>query len=474
MDSAPIDIKYSESLRWLEERFIIPKDWAKRIEVIRVKITELMDDIAKKETPEFIKINETFKNKRESMSYEDIMRLNQLLIKTEEAKVKTLFGYYSSTIMKNITLIISLYEKNNVLLCECSKLIIQYIGYEIPDLTKTVNTLEKYISDTNGKINERNSHAEKNKEKIKALFKTYEIKEVESIKEISDQIIRKLGSLPSMLDKISRLIKSDKISKVIELYELFYKTIYQEDLSNDKEFLSTLKNISKNGDYLLTTDLNQKSDDIYKIITDKVDHYIAKFSNTNLSTTEVLDNAVWNFKTLDQSEVGASKTALLDKQLFNKLTNDLNEILIFVTQRLSLLNTTEETTVLTYQLDILKVNNEINQEFLTTSKKYISEILSLINNDLLTFLLKMFDDENNILKIVNSFESLKLENISLENGNINFKKGIEEAKGEIVELNKKVQGFKKDAKVFKKLMEKKLTDHLKRKITIIGDINLIT
>jgi len=468
-----MDIKYGESLRWLEERFIIPKDWAKRLEVIKAKLVELMDDISKKETNEFNKINDTFKTKRDCMSYEEVLKLNQMLLKTEETKGKTLFGYYTSPIMKNLTLILSLYEKNNMFLCESSKLILQYIGYEIPDLTKSVNQHEKFASDTNGKINERCSLIEKNKDKLNSLFKTYEIKEVTTVKEISDQIIKKLGSLPNMLENISNLIKSEKIFKMIDSYELFYKTLYQGYLSEDQNFLATLKKINKDGDYLISSGSNKKTDNIYKVMDDKVEEYTSKFSNPNLKTNEVLENAAWNFKTVDQSEERAGKTALLDKRTFNKLLNDLNEILIFFTQRLALSNSIQETTVCTYQLDIIKINNELNQDYLSKSIKYINEILALMNDNLLTFLLKMFEDEKNLVTIVNSFDSLKLENISLEEGNANFKKGIEEAKNEVVELNKRIQIYKKDAKALKKLMEKKLTDQLKRKITIIGDINLI-
>ncbi len=165
----------------------------------------------------------------------------------------------------------------------------------------------------------------------------------------------------------------------------------------------------------------------------------------------MLDNAVWSFKTVDQSEQKEtiySKTALLDKRKFNQLVNDLNELMNFVSQRM-MINTIEETTVCTYKLDILEMNEEINQDYLTDAKKYLEEILKLLSDSLLTFLIKNFEEEKNIVMIVNSFESLKLDNVSLENGNINFSKRVEESKTEITDLNKKLQAFKKNERLLR-------------------------
>ena len=60
MDSAPIDIKYQELLAWLESRYLIPKDWARRLELIQTKKSELLDMFFNKEGPEMKKLQETF------------------------------------------------------------------------------------------------------------------------------------------------------------------------------------------------------------------------------------------------------------------------------------------------------------------------------------------------------------------------------------------------------------------------------
>ena len=94
MDQAAIDIRYGELLIWLEGRYQIPKDWPKRLELIGVKKTELIEELWKKETPEMKKIQDSFKsfkNNIDNFLFNDMMRLNTFLLKTEEAKDKTLF-----------------------------------------------------------------------------------------------------------------------------------------------------------------------------------------------------------------------------------------------------------------------------------------------------------------------------------------------------------------------------------------------
>ena len=48
MDQTQIDVKYNNLLKWLEERYLIPKVWAKRIEAIGLKKTELLDQLYQK------------------------------------------------------------------------------------------------------------------------------------------------------------------------------------------------------------------------------------------------------------------------------------------------------------------------------------------------------------------------------------------------------------------------------------------
>ena len=72
MDQTQIDVKYDQLLKWLEERYLIPKDWAKRVEAISLKKNELLEQLYLKTTDEFKKIQDTFKNRREVFNFDDL------------------------------------------------------------------------------------------------------------------------------------------------------------------------------------------------------------------------------------------------------------------------------------------------------------------------------------------------------------------------------------------------------------------
>ena len=144
-DTTPIDIKYKDLLKWMNERYFIPNDWTIRLEAIMVKKQEVMDQLYLKESAEFKKLQDTFKTVKNDMNYQDIMRLYTMLQKTEEAKDTTFFGSYNSPLIKNCYILVNLYDKNLMHLCESSKLITQNIAYDIPNLEKTIHSNEKQI-----------------------------------------------------------------------------------------------------------------------------------------------------------------------------------------------------------------------------------------------------------------------------------------------------------------------------------------
>jgi hypothetical protein len=160
MDQAPIDIKYIELLQWLESRYLIPKDWPTRLEIIKTKKEEIIDLLFKKETPEMKKIQNMFKIFKtlpiESLSHNDFSKLNMQLIKTEEAKEKTFFGNYKSPLIYSSYILDGIYNKNNMFLAENSKIIIQNVSYEIPMLIKGNNELKYNISENESKIISKN------------------------------------------------------------------------------------------------------------------------------------------------------------------------------------------------------------------------------------------------------------------------------------------------------------------------------
>ena len=454
---APIDIKYGDLLVWLQERYLIPKDWPKRIEAISSKKAEVMDEVYKRDNAEFKKIQDMFKNVKGDMKYMDMIKLNQSLLKTEEAKSKTLFGSYNSQLIRDANLLINLYEKNNVHLCESSKFIIQNIGYEIPNCEKTIAYNERTINDYSSRNNEKNLNIERNKEKLKNLFKSYSISENNDVKEIAVSLIKKMKQLPNSLLEIEKMLRNEKIKKIVDAYKKFYKVFYNTDIESvDKDFQNNLKTINEKGD-------TEKGD--YSFVDKTVDNLL-----DSLSSSENLETAVWNLKLAGEKK---TTTLLISNQSRKKIINDINELKIFLATRQDQMKKEEELNLTMYQTNLRNINEEMNHEFLTESIKFLNTILDKMTNKEFSFLVNIYEDEKNLVTILNSFENIHKEDNRLKREIKDNEDKISEIRKEIKELQSRIEQFKKDSKLVKKQMEKFLTDNLKRKITIIGDINLL-
>jgi hypothetical protein len=463
MSQAPIDIRYVELLNWLLERYIIPKDWAQRLEALNAKKAEVITEVYKKETGEFKKIQDTFKNIKADMGYNEFMRLQPMLLKTEEAKQKTLFGNYTDPLIKNSELLMNLYNKSNIHLCESSKLIVQNIGYEIPNYEKTIQYNERTVVDYLQKITEKNLMIERNLEKVKNLFKTYNIRETEDTKEIALRLVEKLKDLPKHLKEVEDLLKNDKIKKLVDGYRKFYFKLYNNEIDTiDKDFLKTLKEVNQHGDVVNITETKK-----YHFILSKVEGITEQ-----LETSPNLETAIWNLKLGNQDQVKAS-SYLTNSHQRKKLLNDINEIFIFCATRLDQIPKEEALNLTMYQTNLRELNEELNHDFLLDAKKFLKQILDKLENKEFLFLVNIFEDEKNLISIVNSFMNIKEENNKLNQNIKDMNSKIADIRKENDEHNARIQQLKKDSKMAKKVMEKFLTDKLKRKITIIGDINLI-
>ena len=239
MDQTIIDIKYSELLQWLLDRYLIPKDWPNKLEIIKSKKSQIIETLFKSESEEMQKLKKMFKifetTPVENISYNDYGKLYQALTKTNEAKDKTFFGSYKSEFIYNAYILDCLYKKNNLYLAENSKILIQNVSYEIPNCLKIIQDLKEQIEYQKNKSIEKNEEIIKNKTKLENKLKENNIDlEVDKISN-SNQIalflierIEKDDLFEKMLTNIETQIKgNDFVKQGMELYEDFYKMIYE-------------------------------------------------------------------------------------------------------------------------------------------------------------------------------------------------------------------------------------------------------
>ena len=98
MDQATLDIKYSELLQWLLDRYLIPKDWPNRLEIIKSKKAEVIETLFNSDNEDFQKIKKMFKifesTPIDSISYNDYQKLYQQLTKSFSLTTSFFFEVY--------------------------------------------------------------------------------------------------------------------------------------------------------------------------------------------------------------------------------------------------------------------------------------------------------------------------------------------------------------------------------------------
>ena len=245
MDQATLDIKYSELLQWLLDRYLIPKDWPNRLEIIKSKKSEIIETLFKSDNDDMQKLKKMFKIFEtmpvESIPYNDYNKLYQQLTKTKEAKEKTFFGNYKSPFIYNAYILDYLYQKNNLYLAENSKIIIQNVSYEIPNCLKMIEELKDQIEYQKNKNIEKAEEISKNKSKLSNKLKEnnieVDIDKVTNSNQVALSLIERIEKndlFENMLKDIEGKIKGNEyVLKGMEIYEDFYKSIY-ENLKTNK------------------------------------------------------------------------------------------------------------------------------------------------------------------------------------------------------------------------------------------------
>ena len=550
MDQATLDIKYSELLQWLLDRYLIPKDWPNRLEIIKSKKSEIIETLFKSDNDDIQKLKKMFKIFEtmpiESIPYNDYNKLYQQLTKTKEAKEKTFFGNYKSPFIYNAYILDYLYQKNNLYLAENAKIIIQNVSYEIPNCLKMIEDLKEQIEYQKNKNVEKNEEIIKNKNKLSSKLKENNIDvDIESITN-SNQValyliesIEKNNFFENMLKDIESKIKGNEfVSKGMEIYENFYKSIYENLKTSNKEkedennkiikesssvshskkgkkhqknkkqnknvqkenkeenkeninsvnvndkinfifetFTPTLKKFYNEGDYIINrNDENIKENNRLGYINNLVKNYKMKYTEQSdlkdFKFSIVGDNTNANLNNNNNEKKVESdylETCLLNHHERNLLLADINEIIIFLEERLLNMENAMEINLTLYLNSLNEFNIKYNLDIMVKVKDELKKLVDYLTEKNFLFLSNIFNDEKNIKNIIDMFNEITIKNMKLKNFiNNNEKKNID-LESEIKDNQKKINELRKATVNIKKMTEVAVTKLLKRKINIMGD-----
>ena len=558
MDQATLDIKYSELLQWLLDRYLIPKDWPNRLEIIKSKKSEIIETLFKSDADDMQKLKKMFKIFEtmpiETIPYNDYNKLYQQLTKTKEAKEKTFFGNFKSPFIYNAYILDYLYQKNNLYLAENSKIIIQNVSYEIPNCLKMIDELKSQIEYQKNKNIEKNEEIIKNKKRLDNKLKEknidIDIDKVSNSNEVALYLIERIEKndlFETMLKDIESKIKGNEfVLKGMELYEDFYKSIYENlktrnenkekenENNEDKEvkesstahnkrgkkhqkykkpnkntkkenketkeenkeninennknidvkindfvfetFTPSLKKFYTEGDYLLNSNNeNNIENNRQEYINSLVKKYKMKYTEQSdikdFKFNIVGDNNNSNLNTNNSSnnEKEYKETCLLNHHERNLLLADIKEIISFLEERLSIMESNVELNLTMYLKSLNDFNIKYNFETMTQIKNELSKLVSCLTEKNFVFLCDIFNDENNIKNITDMFNEIKIKNMKLTNLIKNNEKKNGELEVEIKDNQKKINELRKATVNIKKMTEVAVTKLLKRKINIMGD-----
>ena len=551
MDQATLDIKYPELLQWLLDRYLIPKDWPNRLEIIKSKKAEIIETLFNSDKEDFQKLKKMFKifesTPIDSISYNDYSKLYQQLIKTNEAKEKTFFGNYKSPFIYNAYILDYLYQKNNLYLAENSKIIIQNVSYEIPNCLKMNQEIKEQIEYQINKNIEKKEEITKNEIKLKNKLKEYNI-DIDSENIVnSNQIalslidkIEKNNYLENTLKTIEQSIKNNEfIQQGMELYENCYKSLYNNieqnktEVKNEKEkekegqnkkskkhqkhkknkntsqketkekeenkeninsenidknigfnfetFTPTLKKFHQNGDYIIGKEnISEEKIDIENNRKGYIDSLIKSYKMKYTENSDIKDfkfnivgdntnSNISNNNDDNSKDKEFFETCLLNHHERNLLLADINEIIIFLEQRLINLENNLEINLTIHSNELKDFNMKYNLDTMAKIKEELEKIVQLLTEKNFVFLCNVLSDENNIKNVIDIFNEIKIKNMKLTNLiNANEKKNSE-LEIEIKENQKKINELRKATVNIRKITEVAVTKLLKRKINIIGD-----
>ena len=462
MNQTTLDVKYTELLQWLKERNLLPKDWPSRLEIIKTKKQEVFDTLYAQTSQEMQKIQKNFAPLRslpiESICYNDYSKLYQQLTKTAEAKDKTLFGRYNSPLIYNAYILDNVYVKDNMHLAENAKIILQNIHYDIPTCKKLISDLKNTISEHEYKSQEKRTQIAMNKEKIEAMLRSYDIKcEIEHITptDIASNLIERFTKdevFEQLLSAIEHSIKNNStIAKAIDMYVEFNNIVLQKTRTvSASELLPQLSKFIVKGDFLLKdTNTSTRKEMIefkskqYKTkYTEQEDISQYKFAlvgdNSN-STLVSLHSQITSSPSDTQSQSDEPcDTCLLSTSSRNLLIADLTELLIFLSERLSHSNSKEEINLTVYNQELKQFNLKYSTDDFNASIEYIQQTLALMEDKKFISICDLFNDGNNIKRIIDMINDIKVQNSKLTNVIEGYLKKNAEIQSEIKEHEKKM------------------------------------
>ncbi|KAM5135013.1 CDK5 regulatory subunit-associated protein 3 [Mantella aurantiaca] len=231
IQNVPIDIQTSKLLDWLVDRRHCTLKWQNKVQQIRQKINQALQDMPEHEDIRKL-LSGTYINYFHCLTIVEIL-------KNTEAATKNLFGRYSSQRMKDWQEVISLYQADNTYLAESGSLLMRSVSYEIPALKKQMARCQQLAVESERRAEECVQGAAEQREQYYSSCKRYGITGEDVRKELQMLVC----DVPSLLRKVGA--DTAGLLPAVELYKACVSFVCE---STPEEALPLLCFVQRKGD----------------------------------------------------------------------------------------------------------------------------------------------------------------------------------------------------------------------------------
>eukprot|EP01017_Pseudomicrothorax_dubius_P020867 TRINITY_DN2264_c0_g1_i1.p1 TRINITY_DN2264_c0_g1~~TRINITY_DN2264_c0_g1_i1.p1 ORF type:complete len:540 (+),score=155.07 TRINITY_DN2264_c0_g1_i1:25-1620(+) len=215
VDNSAIEIEFKRVNEWLLDRKKVPKDWNKRLKALHLKLEQLLDSF-QLDNPQ---IREYVTRNRDSFDFLCLRTLCDMLLRTDEAKQKTLFGQYSSTLITQWLALRTLYQKDSLHIADMGRAMAQNTSFEIPALKRNIISNETAIHEIHMKVADARSNAKTAERDYENHCQRLGIKG----ESVAREVALLTSKLPELYADIVSSLKNQEIGELIQYYKRFSK-----------------------------------------------------------------------------------------------------------------------------------------------------------------------------------------------------------------------------------------------------------
>lgn len=169
-----ITVDGPEVIEWLRQRNKVTKDWAHKLKVVKLKQEEVLAELRKANIDGLADL--LSKDKRDSeatLNYADLSEIQTLLFKSKEAEAKTLFGGFSSPLLKSFQALMRLYQKDNLHIVSLAHEMSQIVSFDLVAAKRSAKSYEQQITDLTAKIGLFEQSIKNSRHEVVKLAKRY-------------------------------------------------------------------------------------------------------------------------------------------------------------------------------------------------------------------------------------------------------------------------------------------------------------